>query len=157
MEKDVAREGTYQVATTPAHSNARRNPLCCPVSFRHWRANFRNSVVALERAGIWQLSLGCGIDSLKFHGGPGVGKRARRILEDSALATTAFLCCARGACRILWLHNCFWSAGAWRIDAPCVADAVELSADAPRTAIHCVFPNPARADNSDGFDAASTD
>src|ERR1700745_4304762 len=72
IDKEIAREGTYQVGKSPAHSAARRNSLCCPVPVRHWRADLRNSVVAIERIGIWQLSLGCGVDSLQFYGGLGV-------------------------------------------------------------------------------------
>ena len=55
-----------------------------------WRADFRNAVVAIERAGIWQFGLGCGVDSLQFHGRPGAGKRDRCIIENSAVASTSF-------------------------------------------------------------------
>src|SRR6266496_1204849 len=157
MEKDVAREGTYQVAKSPAHSAARRRPLCCPVSFRHWRAHFRNSVVAIERAGIWQLSLGCGVDSLLFHGGTGVRKCARRIVENSSMASAAFIRGAGGPRRVVWMHDCFCSSCAWRIDAACVANALELSADSVGAAFCHFIPDSARANDSDGFNAAGDD
>jgi spermidine synthase len=47
-------------------------------------------VVAIERLGIWQLHLGCGTDSLQFHGGPGSGERARCVIENSAMAPLHF-------------------------------------------------------------------
>src|SRR5213592_3063676 len=119
-----------------AHCDSVRYSL----SVRHWRADFRNSVVTVERPSIWQLSLGCGVDSLQFHGGPGLGKRARRILENSAMASAPFIRCVGGLRRILWVHDCFWPPSAWRVDAARMANALELSADAARAAIHCVFP-----------------
>ena len=70
------------------------------------------------------------------------------------MAAATSLRFARSARRFLWLHDCFWSSAAWRIDATRVANAVELSANPPRTAFYRVIPNPTRADNSDGFDAA---
>ena len=99
-------------------------------------------MVAIERAGIWQLSLGCGVDSLQFHGGLGVRKCARRIVENSAVASASFVRCVGGPRRILWGH------------ATRVANTLELSADSPRTAIHRVIPGAARAYDSDGFDVA---
>src|SRR5438067_12679941 len=133
-----------------AHCDSVRYSL----SVRHWRADFRNFVVAVEWPGIWQLSLGCGVDSLQFHGGPGLGKRARRIIENSAMALASFIRCFGGPRRSFWVHDCFWPSSAWRLDATRVANTVELSADSPRLAIHRVFPDPPRADNSHGFDLA---
>src|SRR5882724_10117284 len=130
-----------------AHCDSVRYSL----SVRHWRADFRNFVVAIERAGIWQFSLGGGINSFQFHGGPGVGKRARRIIENSAMAAASFVRGVGGVRRVLWLHDCFWPSSAWRLDATRVANTVESSAGSPRTAIRRVFPDPTRADNSDGF------
>src|SRR4029450_3574159 len=73
------------------------------------------------------------------------------------MATASSLRLAGGASRSAWLHNRFWSSGAGRIVATGVANALELSAHPPRTAVHCVFPNSACADNSHGPDAAGVD
>src|SRR6266478_2403555 len=136
------------------YQSAGRDSLGYFISVWHWRADFQNPVVAIERAGIWQLSLGCGVDSLQFHGGPRVGKRARRVSENSAMATALFVRCAGGPRRVLRVHDCFWPSNAWRLDATRVANTLELSAGSPRTAIRRVFPDPAGADDSDGFDLA---
>jgi len=45
-------------------------------------------------------------DSLQFHGGSGVGKRAGCIVENPAMAAAAFLPVLNPR-RILWLHDCF--------------------------------------------------
>ena len=70
------------------------------------------------------------------------------------MATAAFLRCAGALRRILWLHDCFWPSRRWRFDAARVANAVELSADAAGAAVRGFLPDFARANNSDGFDAA---
>src|SRR5438477_9142158 len=114
-------------------------------------------MVAVERLGIRQLDLGCGTDSLQFHGGSGFGKRPRCVIENSAMAAASPLCLAGGAGCSLWLHNRFWSSGAGRIVATRVASSVELSARASWTAIRCVFPNSTYADNGDGSDVARVD
>src|SRR5205085_6421791 len=111
------------------HRSSPRNLLCCLISVRHWRVDFRNSVVAIERPCIRQLSLGYGVDPLQFHGGPGDRERDRRIIENSAMATAVFVRCAGGARRIVWVHGCVWPSSAWRVDAPRVANTLELSAD----------------------------
>jgi hypothetical protein len=74
-------------------------------------------VVAVERLGIWQLHLGCGTDSLQFHGGAGSGERARCVIENSAMAPPAFLRCAGGPRRNRWLHNGLYPSGARRLVA----------------------------------------
>ena len=73
------------------------------------------------------------------------------------MATAPSLRLAGGARRSVWLHNRFWSAGAWRIDAAHVANAVELSANSPRAAVYRVVPDLVGADNGDGLDASGVD
>jgi hypothetical protein len=92
-----------------------------------------------------------------FMGGAGPRERDRRNIENSAMATAPSLRVAGGARRSAWLHNCFWSSGARRIVATCVAAALELSARASRTSICCVFPDSTCADNGDGPDAGGVD
>src|SRR5207244_8865950 len=142
----------YLLIADLALRTTRPDLVRCSFSLWRWRIDFRNSVVAIERAGIWQLSLGCGVDSLQFHGGLGARKCARRILENSAMASAPFVRCVGGPRRILWVHDCFWPSSAWRVDAARMANALELSADAARTAIHRVFPGAAGADDSNGLD-----
>src|SRR5438105_10565107 len=111
-------------------------------------------MVAVKRIGIWQLCLGCCADSLEFHDRPGVGKRAQCIVNDSAMATAAFLCCAGSAHRIVWLRNCFCSTGARRYIAAAVANALELSTGVVRATVRGLVSASAGANNGDGFDAA---
>src|ERR1043166_3186640 len=73
------------------------------------------------------------------------------------MATAPSLRLAGGARRSVWLHNRFWSSRARRIVATHVADALELSARASRTAIHCLFPDFTCANNGDGPDASGVD
>src|SRR5437868_4446636 len=108
-------------------------------------------MVAVERLGIRQLDLGCGADSLQFHGGSGFGKRSRCVIENSAMAASAFLRRAGTHGRILRLHNCFWPPDAGRADAASVAIAVESSADAPRAAFCRVVLDLAPSDDRHGF------
>src|SRR5439155_1655660 len=136
---------------------ARRDFLGYSIFVRHWRADFRNLVVAVERPGIWQLSLGRGVDSFQFHGRPGVGKRDRRIIKNSAMAAPSSLRCTGGVRGSVWLHNRIWSSAAWRFAAAGLADAVGLPAYAAWIAFRAVVPHPARADNSHGSDAARVD
>src|SRR5215831_16794417 len=70
------------------------------------------------------------------------------------MATALFLRSAGGARRSAWLHNRFWSSSAGRITATRVANALELSAHASRTAVHFVLPDSTFADNGDGPHAA---
>src|SRR4029453_14170539 len=98
-----------------------------------------------------------GLDPVQFHGGAGTRERDRRVIENSAMATASSLCLAGGARRSAWLHNHFWSSAAGRIVATGVANALELSAYPPRTAVHGVVPDPTRADNSHGVDASGVD
>ncbi len=86
--------------------------------------------------------------------GLGVGKRIGCIIENPAMATSAFLRCAGALRRILWLHDCFWPSGPRRFDAARVANAVGLSAGAAGAAVRGFLPDFARANNSHGFDAA---
>src|SRR5438034_4742638 len=111
-------------------------------------------MVAVERLGIWQLDLGCGADSLQFHGGAGIGKCAGYIIENPAMAAAIFLRCAGGPRCISWLLDCFWPSDRWRLDAARVANAVELLADAAGAAVRDFLSDFAGADYSDGFDAA---
>jgi hypothetical protein len=64
---------------------------------------------------------------------------------------------AGGVRRSAWLHNRFWSSGARRLDATSLANALELSAHASRTSVHCVVPNSACANNGYGTDAPVVD
>ena len=111
-------------------------------------------MAATEWPGLWQLDLGRSADSLQFHGGPGLGKRAGCIIEDPAMAPPAFLVCAGALRRILWLHDCLWPSRRWRFDAAGVANAVELSAGAAGAAVCDFLSDFARADDSHGFDTA---
>ena len=131
--------------------------LCHSLSVRDWCAHIRNALAAAQRPRIWQLGLGGGVDPFQFHGRPGARERDRRIIENSAMATATSLRLAGGARCSAWLHNRFWSSGAGRIVATCVANALELSAHASRTAVRCVFPDSTCADNGDGPDAAGVD
>ena len=70
------------------------------------------------------------------------------------MAPAAFLRCTGGSRRILWLHDCFWPSGRWRLDAARVANAVGLSADAAGAAVRGFLPDFARANDSHGFDTA---
>ena len=133
---------------------ARCRSLRCSFPLRHGRPYFRNTVAASEWLGFWQLDLGRSADSIQFHGGTGVGKRTGCIIENPAMATAAFLRCAGTLRRILWLHDCFWPSGRRRFDAARVANAMELSADTAGAAVRGFLPDFARANDSDGFDAA---
>src|SRR5262249_44304581 len=104
--------------------------------------------------GIWQLGVGCGADSLQFHGGSGIGKRAGCIIKNPALAAAAFLRCAGAPRCILWLHDRFWPSDRWRLNAARVANAVELSADAAGPSVRGFVPDFAPANDGNGFDAA---
>src|SRR5215470_14626947 len=73
------------------------------------------------------------------------------------MATASSLRLAGGAGCSAWLHNRFWSSGARRTVATCVAVALELPAHASRTAIRYIFPDSTCADNGDGPDAAGVD
>src|SRR6267378_1373646 len=148
---------SYSATAKSAPRPACRRSLCCPFTLRYRRPHFRNAVAATEWPGIWQLDLGCGADSFQFHGGPGFGKLTRRVLENSPVAAASALRRSRNAGRIFWLHNCFCSASAWRFVAASVANAVELSADSPRTALCRFFRDPAGANDSHGFDVAGND
>src|SRR5256886_2947241 len=96
----------------------------------------------------------CSSDLLQFHGGPGVGKRAGRIRENSPVAAATFLRGSRNACRVFRVHDCFWSSSAWQVDGARVANILELSASSAWTAVHGVFPDAACAYDSNGFDLA---
>ena len=111
-------------------------------------------MVAIERTGVWQFGVGCGIDSLQLHGRSGAGKRDRCIIENSPVATALFVRCAGDPRRIFRLHNCFWFAAARQFVASAVADALGTSANAAWTSFCSLVPHPARADNSDGLDPA---
>src|SRR5262249_4644783 len=92
-----------------------------------------------------------------FHGRLGARQRDRRIVENSAMATTASVRFAGGARRSAWLHNRFRSSSARRVVATRVAIALELPAHASRTSVHYVFPDSACADNGHGVDAPGVD
>jgi hypothetical protein len=111
-------------------------------------------LVATEWFGVWQFDLGGGADSFQLHGGPGAGKCTGCIIQNPAMASHVFLRRAGTSRCILWLHDCFWAAGRWRLDAAHLADAVELSANAPGIAVRCFPPDFARANDSHGFDPA---
>ncbi len=147
----------HSEAATTTHAHACCHFLCYSLSVRDWCAHLRNALAAFERARIWQLGLGDGVDPFQFHGRTGAGERDRRVVENSAMATASSLRLAGGARRCAWLHNRFWSSGAGRIVATRVANALELSTHASRTAVRCVFPDSTCADNGDGPDAAGVD
>src|SRR5215831_9681115 len=73
------------------------------------------------------------------------------------MAAAAFLCGAGSPCRVVWLHNRFYSSSAWGCVAAGVANALELSARFVRAAVCRLVFDSARADNGHGFDATSDD
>jgi hypothetical protein len=91
-----------------------------------------------------------------FMGGLALGND-RCIIENSPMATAPSLRFAEGTRRSAWLHNRFWPSRAWRIDAPRVANAVELSANPPWATVHCVLPDSTCANNGYGTDASGVD
>ena len=132
--------------------------LCHSLSVRDWRAHIRNALVAAQRPRIWQLGLGGGVDPFQFHGRPGAGKRDRRVIENSAMAAAIiFTPCWRcsSLCLVAQSFLVFRLLG--ELLRPRVANALELSARASWTAVRCVFPDSADADNGDGPDAAGVD
>src|SRR4029077_8999687 len=122
-----------------------------------WCTHIRNSLAEVKRARIRQLGLGGGVNPFEFHGWPCARERDRRIIENSAMATAPSIRVAGGARRSAWLHDRFWSSSARRIVATPVANALELSTHASRTAIRGLFPDSTPADNGDGPDAAGVD
>ena len=111
-------------------------------------------MAALERSSVWQLGLGCGVDSLQFHGRFGAGQRDCGILEDKAMAAVASVRGAGNSGRAPWLHHRVWFAVGWGVAAADVANALELSADAPGLALCFVLCDFAYSDNGDGPDVA---
>src|ERR1700748_3062364 len=97
--------------------------------------------------------MGHSADSLQLHGGPGGGKCRCWGIENSAMATAAFLRSARALRRILWLHDCFWPSRRWRFAAARLADAVELSTGAAGAPVRGFLPDLACANNSEWFGA----
>jgi len=136
---------------------ARRYLLEYFVSIRHRCTHFRNIVVAPERAGIWQFGMGCSVNSLQFHGGAGFGKRARGISDNSAVATALFVRCAGDLRRVFRVHDRLWTSTAWQLDASRLANALELPAHSAWAALCRLFSDPARANDSHGFDLAGND
>src|SRR5262249_20748720 len=115
---------------------------------------FRNSLVAIEWLGVWQFSLGCGADSLQFHGGPCIKKNARPVPAKFPGAAPVSFCGSPNGFLAFLVHDCFWSSSAWPVDGARVANALELSASSAWTAVQRVFPDPACAYDGNGFDLA---
>ena len=96
------------------------------------------------------------LDPFQLYGGSGAGERHRGIVESSAMAAAPFVRGAGTGRRIAGLHNRFRASFVGRMDAARLANALELSANAHRTAFCAVVPDPAHAHNSHGSDATST-